>query len=61
MRTVSEVNILVYCGLGKVPCDLVLRNVKRTLNGKQDAASRREMGGELSVAGSSGNNYNVIV
>ncbi|NLO89466.1 MAG: adenine deaminase [Clostridia bacterium] len=28
MRTVSEINTLIDCGLGKVPCDLVLRNVK---------------------------------
>jgi adenine deaminase len=28
MRTVSEVNTLIDCGLGKIPCDLVLKNVK---------------------------------
>ncbi|MGI6555607.1 MAG: adenine deaminase [Bacillota bacterium] len=28
MRTVPEINTLIDCGLGKVPCDLVLRNVK---------------------------------
>ncbi|HHX94340.1 MAG TPA: adenine deaminase [Clostridia bacterium] len=28
MRTVPEINTLIDCGLGKIPCDLVLRNVK---------------------------------
>ena len=27
MRTVSEINTLIDCGLGKIPCNLVLRNV----------------------------------
>jgi len=28
MRTVNETNIMIDCGLGKIPCDLVLENVK---------------------------------
>jgi len=28
MRTVNETNTLIDCGLGKIPCDLVLKNVK---------------------------------
>jgi adenine deaminase len=28
MRTVPEINTLIDCGLGKIPCDLVLKNVK---------------------------------
>ena len=28
MRSVSETNTLIDCGLGKIPCDLVLKNVK---------------------------------
>ena len=28
MRTVSEIKTLVDCGLGKIPCDLVLKNVR---------------------------------
>lgn len=28
MRTVQETNLLIDCGLGKIPCDLVLKNVK---------------------------------
>lgn len=28
MRTVQETNLLIDCGLGKIPCDLKLKNVK---------------------------------